>query len=197
MTTIRSRRSTLLVRVALAIAMLGTYACTRDDRAGARRHQEPVPAPAQPLDEASAVHVLRTLNDNEIELARLAHDRATNPDVREFAEMMMHDHGAARARVDAWAASENVTASANDVSGHVTTEAAQVRQRLEALPQGQFDHAYIESQVEMHRDALATLDTRLVPGAQHPDFRALLGSLRTDIARHLAEASTIADGLPG
>ena len=152
----------------------------------------PPPSPAAPLDEARAVDVLGTLNGGEISLARYALTRATAPDVRDLAQMMIDQHTEVQANVADWAATASVAAQSNEVSTTVDASVATVRAQLEATPAQSFDAAYAQSQVSLHRDALTILDERLIPGAHDASFRALLTTIRAGIATHLAHATAIA-----
>jgi putative membrane protein len=155
------------------------------------------PAPSTaPLDQESSLHLLTTINRGEIEIANLARSRAMRPDVRELAQQMVTQHTEAQTSLDRWASSASVTPRPNEASATVQSDAQAVRTRLEGLPAADFDAAYVESQVTMHREALRLIDERVVPGATDPAYRALLTDIRTHVAQHLSHAQSLADGMP-
>jgi hypothetical protein len=45
----------------------------------------------------------------------------------------------------------------------------------------------------MHRDALALIDHRMIPGAHDPAFRELLTRLRAAVSAHMAHAQHLLD----
>lgn len=148
------------------------------------------PSSADALDEASSVGVLGTLNAGEIDLARYALEHARSGAVRDLAQQMIDQHTDAQTRVGAWAASAQVTERESDVSRYLETGAREVRTRLEATAADAFDRAYVQSQIDMHTEALELLDQRILPGAHDEAFRTLATSIRASIAEHLGHART-------
>jgi len=95
-------------------------------------------------------------NMAEVELSRMALDKATDANIRAFAQMMIDDHGAAGEKLK------------SVVSGQPIEWPAQLddkyRKTADALKQKQgskFDHDYMEAMVEGHQDLAAKLESRL------------------------------------
>lgn len=153
-------------------------------------------AAAAPLNDSQSVEALGTLNHGEVELARYALERAHAEPARQLAQMMIDEHTEAEADVVAWAQAHAVAGQANDVSPAVLASAGAVRTRLETTSDEDFDRAYVQSQIDMHADALDILDQRIVPGAQDPAFRTLVTHIRSAVSMHLAHARTTLDALP-
>jgi putative membrane protein len=102
------------------------------------------------------VHDVAVKNLAEMELSRIALDRATSADIKAFAQMMIHDHGAAGDKLK------------SVVSGHPIDWPTQVddKQRKTAddlaKKQGtEFDRDYLTAMVEGHQDLAAKLESRL------------------------------------
>ena len=92
----------------------------------------------------------------EIELSRMALDKSTSPEVKAFAQMMIHDHGAAEDKLK------------SVVSGHAIDWPAQLddkhRETADDLAKKQgpdFDREYVKAMVEVHQDLAAKLESRL------------------------------------
>jgi putative membrane protein len=158
----------------------------------------PAPTPPAPalLNDSQSVEALGTLNHGEVELARYALERARTEPARHLAQTMIDEHTQAEADVVAWAQEHMVAGQANDVSPAVLASANAVRARLESTTDDDFDRAYVQSQIDMHSDALDILDQRIVPGAQDPAFRTLVTHIRGAVAMHLAHARTTLAELP-
>jgi putative membrane protein len=198
---ISPRRARLSLALALGCGVLA--AC--EERAGDLPILEQTPPYASDvvaprthvLTEAQAVDVLSALNHGEISLARYALERATTPDARQFAQMMIDGHTEAQANVEAWAQGASVLGAPNDVTPTLQNDARDVRTRLESTDDAHFDEAYVQSQVDMHQRALDLIDQRVVPGARDQGFRRLVATLRTGVATHLAHARALAEGPAG
>jgi putative membrane protein len=92
----------------------------------------------------------------EIELSRMALDKATRPDVKAFAQKMIEDHGAAGDKLK------------SVVSAHPIEWPAQLddkhRETVDELAKKQgadFDRDYVKAMVEGHQDLAAKLESRL------------------------------------
>jgi putative membrane protein len=102
------------------------------------------------------VHDIALKNLAEIELSRMAVDRATSPDVKAFAQQMVNDHGAAGDKLK------------SVVAGHPIEWPAQLddkhRETADELAKKQgadFDRDYVKAMVEGHQDFAAKLESRL------------------------------------
>jgi predicted outer membrane protein len=102
------------------------------------------------------VHDVALKNMAEIELSRAALDKATRPDIKAFAQIMINDHGAAGDKLK------------SILSGHPIEWPAQLddkhRQTADELVKKHgtdFDRAYVKAMVEGHQDLAAKLESRL------------------------------------
>jgi putative membrane protein len=102
------------------------------------------------------VHDVALKNLANIELSRIALDKAVSPDIKAFAQRMIDEHGAARDKLK------------SIVSGHPIEWPAQLddkhRETADELARKQaadFDRDYVEAMVEGHQDLAAKLESRL------------------------------------
>lgn len=178
--------------IAVLAASALTLACGSGSAHGASSSSSGSEAHA-PLTEAQTVDVLTTINHAEIELARMVDARATSAGAHEMAQMMITQHTEAQGQIDAWAHDASVTPAPNEVSSTLVHHVAGVRERLQSANDTDVGHAYLESQVSMHHDALGLIDDRMMPGAHDPAFRELLTQLRAAVAAHMAHAQHLID----
>jgi putative membrane protein len=66
-----------------------------------------------------------------------------------------------------------------------------VENRLSEVNDASFDKAYMTAQVEMHRTALETIDTRLMRSVTRDAVKELIEGIRPKVANHLQMAQTI------
>jgi putative membrane protein len=140
------------------------------------------------LTEAQVVGLASAINDGEISAGQLASTKATDPDVKEFATMMVTMHTAANTRASALGITPADSAPQNEVE----TMAAMVATTLQNTPAGaEFDSTYVESQVVMHTAALSAFDRMLLPNAKTPALVAELQRTRGEVVMHLSEAQAL------
>ena len=81
----------------------------------------------------------------EVELGRLAVERGTNAEIKQFAQQMIEDHSKAGEKLKKLAQQKKVT-----LSSEILPQAKQTKEALAKLSGVQFDQAYVKTMVEMH-----------------------------------------------
>lgn len=127
----------------------------------------------------------------EVELGRLALQRARHPQVRAFARRMVDDHGDTNERLRAFAGHYAIDAPAR--LGHAHQD---LKQRLAGLDGPAFDRAYIDNQVQEHRRQLAAYE-RQAAGGSAAALQALAQTVAPVLEEHLRAAQTLARTLDG
>jgi predicted outer membrane protein len=111
------------------------------------------------------------MNIAEIRMAELAADKAQNPKVKDFAQMVIRDHNLALARVrnlrdNRLALSvagktdidQKTTKSIADVS--ITPQDQQTLDRLSKLSGADFDREFMNTMIQDHREAIRVLEAQ-------------------------------------
>jgi len=92
----------------------------------------------------------------EVELGRMALDRAATPEVKQFAQMLVDDHTKANQELQAIASQQNIpVASAPDDKHN------DLRDKLAKKTGADFDKDYIDAMVDGHKDVLDKLGSRV------------------------------------
>jgi putative membrane protein len=102
------------------------------------------------------VRDVATKNMAEVELSRMALEKATDPDIKSFAQRMIDDHGAAGDKLKSVVPAQRIEWPTQLDDNH--------RQTADALAKKQgvdFDRDYAEVMVEGHQDLAAKLESRL------------------------------------
>ena len=154
------RRTGLWVTFVAVIIVIG--GCSKSERTNTPRSEQPGGAVgtggagADVRSDGDFVHDVAIKNMAEVELSRMSLDKATSPDIKAFAQMMVDDHGAAGNKLK------------SVVSGHPIDWPAQLdderRKSADELAKRQgadFDRHYVEAMVEGHEDLAAKLESRL------------------------------------
>lgn len=95
-------------------------------------------------------------NMAEIELSRMALDKATNPNIKAFAQRMIDDHSAAGNELKSVVSGQPIGWPAQLDDNHRNTA-----DELAQKQGGDFDRDYLEAMVDGHRDLAAKLESRL------------------------------------
>ncbi len=124
-------------------------------------------------------------NLTEIELGNLAKARATDPQVKMYAQMMIDEHTAAHADLKNRAANKKWT-----IKDVLNDENQTKRDNLNNLAAAQFDLAYMKSQVADHQVTAGKFATQIDQGTD-PDLKAYAQTYKPGIDKHLVDAQAI------
>jgi putative membrane protein len=137
-------------------------------------------------------------NMDEIQTSQLALQRAQNPQVREFAQMMVTQHGEFEQQMQDLLQAKGMAPVDNAWSGTLKRHLPPTLQMLQSMSGAQFDLAYMVHQVGAHELTLHALDTTLIPNTRDPDMRAMLqNTVRPAVADHHTRAMRIVAMLRG
>ena len=153
------------------------------------------PPPPNAVAPADMAGIVTTLHEVEAQTGSAGLTRATSPDVRAFAQTLVDDHTAAMNSARDAFARLGVTAAENETTRALRQNAQQAVTNLATYSGAEFDRRFMQAQVDMHRWALNTLDTALIPSAARRETRTLLEEQRGHLASHLERAQTILRGL--
>jgi putative membrane protein len=95
----------------------------------------------------------------EVELGQLAIQHAQNPQVREFAQMMVRDHSQAGAELKQTLSAHNV-----DAPKGLDPEHRQLKERLSSLNGADFDREYMKAMIDGHKEVKSLLEGRTDSG---------------------------------
>jgi len=102
-------------------------------------------------DHGAAITTAIEMNQAEIEVGKLAAQKAQAPKVKDFANRMVKDHTQALGKLQALNGGSTASIKPN-------TTHQQLKDRLAQLPAGQFDREYINAMVNDHQDAVHFLE---------------------------------------
>jgi len=102
---------------------------------------------------SNAAFLMRAMQDSqaEVEIGHIAETRAQNPQVRDFASMMVRDHTRAVERIRRAMNNGAATGTDNQTSPVLTKDDQDLADRLANLSGAAFDREYVNAMVEDHR----------------------------------------------
>jgi putative membrane protein len=122
---------------------------------------------------------------DEVELSELAAQAASAPEVRRFAQDMLHEHRASNQRLALIAAHENI-----DVPHALDDEHAELRMQLAQLRGPEFDAAYLDAMVADHERMVGLLESGEATVTTQ-ELRTYIRTTLPGVRGHLALAQTL------
>jgi putative membrane protein len=122
----------------------------------------------------------------EVDAGNLAQQKGNQQAVKDFGAMMVKDHSAANGKLQALAASKNISLPTSASIGQMATKA-----KLDLLSGDSFDKAYVRSQIKDHHGAIALFKKEINSG-QDPDAKAFASATLPTLRMHLNTIKTIA-----
>jgi uncharacterized protein (DUF305 family) len=126
-------------------------------------------------------------HDEAIEMARIATQKATDPDLREMARTMLREQEAAKAQLggwrDAWYAG---AANAHDMGLPGTSSMHMDMAKLRAATDEAFDRQFVEMMIPHHEGGVA-MSRDAAAKAEHPELRAKAQEMADEQERELEE----------
>jgi putative membrane protein len=133
------------------------------------------------------------MNAAEVELGRMASGKAQNARVKEFADMMVKDHGQALSKLRPLQGN-----SAADIKPNAKHQ--QLSDRLSKLSGAEFDREYMKAMVAGHQEALRFFEAHSGQGkavGSNQDFAKVAQELTPTVRQHLQSAQQIEKEIQG
>ena len=128
---------------------------------------------AKPTDPQIA-HIAYTAGVIDVAAGKQAITKASNKDVKAFAEGMVRDHEAVNKQALDLVKKLKVTPEDNDTSKTLSKQAADKLAELGKLKGADYDKAYIANEVAYHKAVNGALETLLIPSASNAELKSLL-----------------------
>ncbi|MEP6604870.1 MAG: DUF4142 domain-containing protein [Nitrosospira sp.] len=148
------------------------------------------------LNDAQIAHIVVTANTVDIEAGNLAKNKASHKDVQGYAHRMIEDHTDVNKQATDLATKLKVTPQDNAISKDLRADGKKNLDKLNGLMKGsEFDKAYIDGEVKLHKQVIEVVDKKLVPDAKNEDLKALLIKVRPALVSHLEHAKQLQTSL--
>jgi putative membrane protein len=126
------------------------------------------------LTDPQIAHIAYTAGEIDIKAARQAIDKASNKEVKQFAQDMVRDHEAVNKQALELVKKLKVTPEDNDTSKALSKQASEKLAELGKLKGAAFDKAYVANEVAYHKTVNSALETQLIPSASNAELKGLL-----------------------
>lgn len=150
-------------------------------------------ATAQPASKSSLATQDRKFLDDaakagvaEVALGGIAKDRAQSQQVKDFAATMVKDHTDANSKLQGIASGKGIAPPAD-----MTSKDKRTQHKLEKLAGTAFDAAYVKSQLDAHKDAVALFRKESTSG-RDPELKAFATDTLPTLEKHLQHVQDLA-----
>jgi putative membrane protein len=147
------------------------------------------------LTDPQIAHIAYTAGVIDVTAGKQALSKASNKEVKAFAENMVRDHEAVNKLALDLVKKLNVTPEDNDSSKGLSKQAADKSAELSKLSGAAFDKAYVANEIAYHKAVNGALETQLIPSANNPELKSLLQTGLKIFQGHQQHAEHIAAGL--
>ena len=191
-TTLQRGASALLLSLIAAAAMAQTGSpSTSGDRAATRQDSATTHgAPSVARADKSFLEDAAQINLAEIRASNIALEKATNAEVKSYAQMMVDGHKKATEELRTLAQSKDVK-----LPDDATLMAKAKTKMLEERTGASFDKHYIESiGIKAHEDAIKRFE-KASKDAKDPEVKAFADKMLPDLRTHLEKAKSVASAV--
>jgi len=149
------------------------------------------PTPANGITDANIAAIVVGANKIDISAGRIALDRSTNSEVKEFAQRMVTDHQSVLDSAIQLVTRLGVTPQNNDLVVTLAKQSNEHEANLKTLSGREFDKTYIDHEVAYHEAVIGVIKTQLIPGARNAELKDTLVSVVPAFEAHLAHCKMI------
>jgi putative membrane protein len=142
------------------------------------------------LSDANIVALLDEANAADSTAGALARTKASNPDVKAFAQLMITEHHLLRAKGQDLAKKLNLTPQAPPNDPVQAAASAEMNALKSAPKGGQFDKTYIDQEVTIHK-AVLELAAQAHTTTQNAELKQLIETAKPYLERHLERAEAL------
>ena len=147
------------------------------------------------LTDPQIAHIAYTAGEIDIKAAKQALEKASNKEVKQFAEEMVRDHTAVNKQALALVKKLKVTPEDNDTSKALSKQASEKLAEFGKLKGAAFDKAYVANEVAYHKSVDSALETQLIPSASNEELKGLLQTGLKIFQGHEQHAEHVEAGL--
>lgn len=155
----------------------------------------PPAAPTPPPAPGVSLALVAAIDEHEIAAAEQARRKKVTGAVLEYADLLHREHEENLAQLRVLTQGTGAVELQSTAEVHaLQTKAAEELASLDGKSGADYRTAYVEAMVNGHTDALALLETRLIPAAQDERLRNFLVNTRDHVAMHLDRAKELQAG---
>jgi len=143
------------------------------------------------LNDGEILQILVTANRGDIENGQLARKKASNKQVRAFANRMIKERTDLNKEAKVIVAKLKKPTEESTIGKDLKADGKNTQNQLKNLNGSEFDKAYIDAEIKHNLKLIDVADNTLVPNVKDEALKALLTKVRPALAAHIELAKTI------
>lgn len=148
------------------------------------------------LDDPTIVAIFDAANTWDIETGKLAQEKGTTKEIRDFGAMLAHDHAMVRQQGRDLAKKLGVTPTPPKDFGMAKDHEAAMKE-LRAAKGKEFDRAFLQHEVNFHKAVIDAVNQTLLPAIQNQQLKDLVTRVAPAFQAHMMAAQQKLDALRG
>lgn len=144
-----------------------------------------------PLNDAQIAMIAVVANTVDVDAGKLAADKASSKEVKDFAQTMIRDHTAVNAKATALAKKLNMTPEESATSRSLKADGDKMLAKLKGMSGAEFDKAYVDNEVAYHDAVIGVVTKTLIPNTKNVELKSLLESAGPIFTAHLEHAKQL------
>jgi len=152
-------------------------------------------ADASPPNDAQIAMIAVVADSVDIDAGKLAAEKASSKEVKEFAETMIRDHTAVNEKATALAKKLGVTPEESATSKSLKADGDKMLAKLKGMSGAEFDKAYVDNEVSYHEAVIGVVTKTLIPNTKNAELKSLLESAGPIFTSHLEHAKQLQKSL--
>lgn len=138
---------------------------------------------AKPLDDATILGILGQVNDGEVEMGKLAQQKASETLVQNYGRKLVDDHTRAKKEAEALAKEINITPQPPE-DDDLSRDHAKVMEELSQKSGAEFDRAFLDAAVDGHKQVIKMASEEWIPQARNEDLKAFIHKQLPGLLEH-------------
>jgi putative membrane protein len=152
-------------------------------------------SPAAPPNDAQIAMIAVVANGVDVDAGKLAAEKTSSKEVKDFAETMVRDHTAVNAKATALAKKLGVTPEESATSKGLKADGDKMLAKLKGMSGAEFDKAYVDNEVAYHDAVIGVVTKTLIPNTKNAELKSLLESAGPIFTSHLEHAKHLQQSL--
>src|SRR5262249_12800520 len=148
-------------------------------------------ASAQSMNDAQIASIVVTANQVDVDAGKLGESKATDPEVKKIATLMVGDHTGVTKQAVALVKRLKAPPDETESSNSLKAGGDKNVETLNGLKVAAYDKAYVDHEVAYHQAVLDAVDKTLIPNASNAELKPLLVKVRPAFVALLEHAKHV------
>lgn len=143
---------------------------------------------AASMTDGQIVAILKSIHDADMEMGSLAKEQGGNRAVTTMGQQAEKDHKELNRALSNFEKKAKIKAQSNDLAQNFNQIKERKSAELEKMDKEKFDPAYLQHEIEFHKNAIEIVDASLLPNARNPELKEIVAKSRQAMLGHLQHA---------